>query len=403
MDYAYTGYAEDKRLISGRVSAASEEVARQILSRNRYRILTLKAEKPFMPSKAELLPSFFAVKPQAVIMFSRQLALLLESGTDIVTSLELLQSQAENGSFKKVLGQIIADLRDGNRLSAALQKHPKVFPQMYVQSLIVGEQSGGLEKVLRQVASYLEKENTTSNATKSALKYPIFVSLVAVVVIVVMITFVFPSFASLYEGMGAKLPMATRMVIGAGTAAAHYGIFVLIAMVGAGFGLVAYKKTPAGRLRWDGFMLRIPVMGRISHMSELARCCRSMSLLIGAGLPLPQIMTLVLDSCQNSVIKSSLDQVRQQMLHGEGVSKPMSKDPIFMPMMVQMASVGEKTGNLDVTLLAVAENYETEASEKTKSMIGMITPALTIAIAVVVGIIALSMVSVMYSIYGQMG
>lgn len=401
MEFTYIGYAEDRSVVTGKVSAPNEDLARQILSRSRYRVLSLKTKSSFLPSWGNLFPSLFGIKPEAIIMLARQLALLLESGTDIVTSLELLQAQASNSTMKRVLAEVITDLRNGNRLSTALGKHPKVFPAVFIQSLVVGEQSGGLEKVLRQMANYMEKDNATSKATKNALKYPIFVSLMSVAVIMVMLIFVFPSFANLYNSMGAKMPFLTVMLLSVAGTLSRYGLFILGGAIILAVIIVAYVKTPSGRASWDGLMIRMPLLGRVTHMSELARSCRTISLLLAAGLPVPQIMALVIEGTNNTVIKDALDSVREAMLKGEGLSRPMAKNSLFMPMMVQMVSVGEKTGNLDVTLLAVADSYETEAQERTKALIGMIQPVTTIVIALVVGMIALSLVSVMYSLYGQ--
>ncbi|MBI2858169.1 MAG: type II secretion system F family protein [Chloroflexi bacterium] len=401
MEFSYVGYAEDRSVVSGKVSAPSEDLARQILSRSRYRVLSLKPSTPFMPTWGNLFPSFFGIKLEVIIMLARQLALLLESGTDIVTALELLQAQSTNSTLKKVMSEVVSDLRNGNKLSSALAKHPKVFPNMFIQSLVVGEQSGGLEKVLRQMANYLEKENIANKATKNALKYPLFVSLLSVAVIIVMLTFVFPAFAGLYSSMGADLPFLTAMLLAVSNGLKANGLYILIVVAGVVAGIAMYVRSPGGKAKWDSTFIRLPLLGRVAHMNELSRCCRSISMLIGAGLPLPQIMSLVIESSENTAIKKALDQVREDMMKGEGLSRPMSKSSIFMPMMVQMARVGERTGNLDVTLQSVADSYEAEAQERTKALIGMIQPLTTIIIAGIVGTIALSLVSVMYSIYGQ--
>ena len=215
MVYQYVGYDEDNKTVKGTISASNEKTAGQLLAHNGYRVLTLKPVSTFMPNWEQLFPSFFRVKPEAIIMFSRQLALLLESGIDIVTSLELLQGQSDNSTLKRVLGEIVSDLRGGSRLSAALDKHRKIFPVIYRQSLSVGEQTGGLEIVLRQVADYIERDSTTAKSVKNALRYPVIVAVVAVLVIGVLVTFVLPAFIDLYTTLGADLPLATRMLIGA--------------------------------------------------------------------------------------------------------------------------------------------------------------------------------------------
>ena len=402
MDFNYLGYTEDRKIVKGTISASSEEIAGQILAHSGYRVLSLKPVTAFMPSWEKLFPFISRIRPEAIIMFSRQLALLLESGIDIVTSLELLQVQASSRNLKRVLGEVISDLRRGNRLSIALSKHPKSFPKIYIQSLAAGEQSGGLETVLRQAADYMERGATTAKGVKNALRYPVFVGIVAVVVIALIVTFVLPAFTNLYSSLGAELPLLTRILIAAVNWLRSRGLYLLAGVGSAGFIAFAYIKTPRGKYGWDRLALRLPLLGRVIHLNELARCCRSMSLLFRAGLPLPEIMSLVTESSNNRVMKAAFVDIRQDILKGEGLSRPMAKSQLFLPMMVQMVRVGEETGNLDVTLLSVAQSYETEAEDRARALVGLIQPAMTIIIGLIVAFIALSLVSAIYSIYGQL-
>ncbi len=402
MVYNYLGYTEDRKIVKGTVSASSEEIAGQILAHNGYRVIHLKPATTFVPSWGEAFPSLNRVKPEAIIMLSRQLAILLESGIDIVTSLELLQGQVSNNTLKRVLGEVVSDLRSGSRLSAALDRHPNIFPALYRRSISVGEQTGGLEAVLRQVADYMEREVITTKNVKGALRYPLIVSIVAVLVIGVLVFFVFPSFMDLYAQIGAELPQTARILMSAIEILRHYGLYLAAgAIVTIGLA-IAYIKTSTGKYNWHKLLLRIPLLGRVIHLNELARSCRSMSLLFRAGLPLPEIMSLVIQSCNNRVMAEAFSNVRQDMLKGEGISRPMSKHELFLPMMVQMVKVGEETGNLDVTLLSVAQSYETEAEDKTRSLVDLIQPAMTIVIGLIVAFIALTLVSTMYSVYGEM-
>ncbi|MBA7564678.1 Type II secretion system protein F [subsurface metagenome] len=338
----------------------------------------------------------------SVIIFSRQLALLLESGIDIVTALGLLQEQSSNRKLKKVLGEVVSDIRSGNRLSEAMSKHTSIFSRMYVQSLGVGEQSGGLEMVLRRMADYMEREAAAIKGVKNALRYPMIVGIVALIVIAVIVIFVLPAFADLYSSLGAELPLMVKLLLSGvewlTTNGVYLGGFILL----GAFLAYAYVRTPEGKLQRDALTLRLPLLGQISHYNELARCCRSMSLLFRAGLPLPEIMTLVIDSCSNRVVRKGFVDVQQEMLKGEGLAGPMAKSHIFLPMMVQMIGVGEETGNLDGTLQSVAENYEAEAEDKMRSLVGLIQPVITLVIGAVVAFIAISLMSVMYSVYGQM-
>jgi len=334
-------------------------------------------------------------------MFSRQLALLLESGTDIVTSLELLQSQVTNRTLKRVIGEVASDIRGGSSLSSALSKHARAFPEIYHRTIAAGEQAGNLEIVLRQMADYLERGALTEKKVKNALMYPFILAIVAVGVVAVIVTFVLPNFVVLYTAFEAKLPAPTRMLIGVADWLGNYGLYLLlavVAIVGLGY---AYIKTPVGKYQWDRLLLSLPVVGRINLLSELARCCRTTALLFRVGLPLPEIMNLAVHGANNKVVAKDLSEVQQELIRGEGLSKPMSRRKTFLPLMVQMVGVGEETGNLDNTLTTVAQSYEVEADDRTSSAVGLIQPAMVVIIALVVGFIAVSLVLAMYSIYGQ--
>jgi len=402
MEFNYIAYTEDKRLVKGRLSATSEEAAVDLLSYGGYQVVSLKSFTPFF-NMEKLLARFSRVKPREVIMFSRQLALLLESGTDIVASLELLQSQVTNRTLKKIIGQIASDIRGGTSLSVALSKHPLAFPEIYYRTIAAGEQGGNLEIVLRQMADYLEKGVTTEKKIKNALTYPFIVAIVAIVVIAVMVTFVLPAFTTLYTSLAVELPLATRMLIGLSDWLTHYGLYILLAVVAAAVLGFAYVKTPAGKYQWDKLSLRLPIVGRILLLSQLSRCCRTMAMLFRVGLPLPEIMVLAAHGSNNKVMVEALTGVQQELVRGEGLSKPMARRELFLPMMVQMTGVGEETGNLDNTLATVADSFEIEADDRTSSAVGLIQPITIISIAVIIGFIAIALVSAMYSIYGQVG
>jgi len=400
MVYQYVAYKESGEIVKGKLSAANEEAATNLLDYAGYRVIHLKPFATFLGSD-RLSVSLVRVKPAEVILFYRQLALLLESGIDIIASLELLQDQVSNRSLKRVLGEVISNLRNGSQLSAALSKHSRIFQPIYCQSLRVAEQTGGLETMLRQMADYMEKEAVTGKSIKKALTYPIIVSVVAVVVISILAIFVLPAFTNLYSSLGADLPPLTKLVIDAADKLRSYGVYIMLAVFIAAGLAFTYIKTSEGKYKWDKLALRLPLTGRVNHLNSLARQCRSMSLLFRAGLPLTEILSLIIQSSDNKVMAKALIDVQQDMFKGEGLSQPMAKNALFLPMMVQMIKIGEETGNLDTTLLAVAQSYETEAEDKTNSFIGLIQPTMTLIIALVVAGIALSMVSAMYSVYGQ--
>ena len=400
MDFAYTAYTEDKRLVNGKVSALSEEAATKLLGYGGYRVVSLKQVVPFF-NTGKLLARSTRIKSTEIIMFSRQMALLLESGTDIVTALDLLQEQTDNKTLKTIIGEVAADIRAGSGLSVALSRHPRAFSSMYHRAIAAGEQSGNLEVVLRQMASHIEKSLTTEKQVRNALTYPFIVVLVAVIVVIILVSFVLPAFTKMYSEFGVELPLMTRILMAITDWFSQYGVFVIIAIVAAAVGVYFYIRSPRGKHWWDTTVLKLPVLGRIAHLGELSRCCRTMSLLIRIGLPLPEVMAMAIYNSNNKVVGDNLTAVQQEMIRGEGLSGPMAKRALFLPLMTQMVKVGEETGHLDNTLDTVADSFEMEGSEKTKAAVALIQPVMTIVIGLLVGFVVLAMVSAMYSIYGS--
>jgi type IV pilus assembly protein PilC len=399
MDFAYIAYTEDKKLVRGKLSASSEDMATQMLNYGGYRVVSLKKVVPFFDSE-KFLSRFTRIKTSEIAMFSRQLALLLEAGTDIVTSLDLLQEQITNQTMKNIIGEVAADIRAGSSLSVALSKHPKAFSSMYYRAISAGEQGGNLEVVLRQMADHIEKGIKTEKQIRGALTYPFIVVIVAVIVVIILATFVLPAFTNMYSEFGVELPLITRILIAISDWFSVYGIYVILGFVAVVAAVYAYMRTPGGKQWWDSTVLKLPVLGRIIHLGELARCCRTMSLLIRIGLPLPEVMAMAIHNSNNKVMFDNLTVVQQELIRGEGLSRPMAKRELFLPLMTQMVRVGEETGNLDNTLDTVADSFEMEAADKTAAAIALIQPVMTIIIGLVVGFVVLAMVSAMYSIYG---
>ena len=400
MIYKYVAYNEKRELVKGKLPAATEEAATELLGYAGYQAISLKPYVPFF-NMDKLSASLFQVRLTEIILLYRQVAMLLESGTDIAASLDLLQQQATNRALKKVLAEVTSDVRSGNQFSVALEKHPKIFPSVHCRLLSVGEQSGDLESVLRQVADYMEKEAATAKETKGALMMPAITAVIAVIVIGLLTMFILPSFAGMYESLGTELPPMALMLITLGEQARSHGMYILLAVLVLAGAVFFYIKTPGGRYNWDRMLLKLPLLGRVRQLTELARCCRSLSLLFRTGLPLPEAMSMAIQSSGNRVLAKALGNVQQDMVKGEGLSRPMAKNKLFLPMMVQMVKVGEETGNLDVTLLAVARSYEAEAEDKIRSLIALLPPAMTLIIGGVVGLIAVTLMSAMTAMYGE--
>ena len=400
MSFQYVAYNSKGAVVKGKLQAVNDKAASDLLSMAGYQVISLKAFVNYF-DKDKWAESLYKVKTSEIVLLYRQLAMLLECGTNMGSAIEMLQEQVSNPLLKKYLRAVVAEVRTGNQLSASLAKYPKVFRSDYCQLLGVGEQSGNLEGLLRQVADYMEKEETTSKRVKGALMMPMIISIVAVIVVGLMIVFVLPSFGKMYSALGAELPPLAKMMIGLGEGAKTNGIYVLAGIAIIVTGIVMYIKTPKGRYNYDALMLKLPLMGRVRLLTELSRYCRGMALLFQAGMPLSEVLPQVIKGSGNKVLAQALTNVQQDMIRGEGLSGPMSKSKYFLPMMVQMVKVGEETGSLDTTLQAVAASYETEAGDKIHAMIGLIEPIMTIGIGGVVGLIAVTLMSAMTSMYGK--
>ena len=400
MDFEYLAYTKERQLLKGKISAVSEEMAITTLGYSDLRVMSLKTVTPFF-NLGRLTDAFTTIKPKEVVMFSRQLALLLEAGTDVVAALELLQEQITNRALQTMVKEVITAVRGGAKLSQAMSRHPKAFSKLYCRTVAIGEETGNLEQVLRQMADYIEKEALAAKKVKSAMIYPMIVALLVILVIAVMVFFVMPNFMGLYGALGADLPMVTRALLAISGFLLSYWWAILLAVLGVAAGLYAYIKTPAGRYWWDSAILKMPLLGSVTLFRELSRYASTVSTLFRAGVPLPEIMTLSIDNAQNKVIVDALTTVRDEMLKGQGLSRPMSRNPIFPALIVQMAAVGEGTGNLDATMDTVAMSYEMEANDRTDALIAAITPATTLIMGGIVAFIALALISAMYGVFGQ--
>ncbi|MBN2463354.1 MAG: type II secretion system F family protein [Dehalococcoidia bacterium] len=404
MDYTYLGYTGDRQIVKGKVSAADERAAVDMLSNIGYRVVSIKQATSISATLFPTLSGLQAkVKPQEMVTFSRQLALLLESGVGIIQALELLEAQATDKSLRRVLVKVLHDIRGGKSLSMAMAQHPNVFPKLYCKMINVGEQTGALETVLRNLADYTERQTASVAKIKQAMMYPLVVFMLALVVGTIMITILLPPMIDMFSKLGGTLPLPTRMLLGTMGFVENYGLYLLVGIIASGIVGFLYFRTPNGRYLRDKLTLKIPLIGRLMQITELARCCRSLSLLFRSGLPLPEVMNLTIQATNNRVISGALHEVEQGMLRGQGLAKPMTNKKVFLPLMVEMTRVGEETGNLDESLVVVAENYEIEADRRTQTLLGLIEPVMTIVMGIGIGFLALSVFMPIYSSLSLVG
>jgi len=401
--YRYIATTREGNLVKGNIKAPSEIAAERQLIAKGY-VPEHVEVAPSMFSLEEALPSLFRLKERDIIVFSRQLATLLRSGISLLPALEILQGQvASSRAFKTILSSVVNDIRSGGSFSQAVKKHPKAFSEVYCRTIAVGEETGNLDMVLNQMASFLEKHQSMTQQVKKAMTYPVIVVGVGIVVVIMMITVVMPKLLTMFTAMAVELPLPTRILISLTQFVQKYPLHLIIA--GAVFFAVMLwmVKRPSGRRILDRLRISIPIIGPPALMSELGRFARTLSVMVSAGLKLQESMEILPQSTTNIVFRDALSKVNERLLLGEGLAEPMSRISLFPPLLVQMVAVGEESNTLDFTMGVVADFFETTAAERTSAMVGMIGPISTIGIALLVGFIALSVIMPMYTLTGAFG
>jgi len=401
--YRYIASTRQGEQVKGNIKAPTEIAAERLLIDKGYLPEHVEVA-PSMFSLEEALPSLFQVKPRDVIVFSRQLATLLRSGISLLPALEILQGQVGSSrGFTSILGSVLNEIRAGGSFSQAISKHPKAFNEIYCRTIAVGEETGNMEAVLHQMADYLEKQSLLAQKVKKALTYPMMVLGVGVAVIALLLTVVMPKLLDMFVAMKVELPLPTRILIAVTELFSTHTLYIALAGVFLVALVLWLVKQPTGRRLLDRVRLSMPLIGPPALMSELGRFARSLSVLVGAGLKLQEIMELLPQSTTNRVFRDALEHVHERLFLGEGLADPMSRLAIFPPLMVQMVAVGEESNSLDFTMGVVADFYETAAEEKAATLVGMIGPFSTIGIALLVGFIALSVIMPMYTLTGAFG
>ena len=402
MAFKYKAYTNDKKIVQGTIDVSSESLAEGALYRAGYRHILSLQEIPPVMSLDRLIPTLFGVKMQDVIDFSNQLATLIESGITILNSLKLLEQQTSKKSLIKIINGLVEEIQGGNSLSRALGNHPQVFPDTFTQVIRASEQAGNLEVGLRQAAGYMEKQALAGQKIKRAMLYPIFVLLMAVGVSILLITVAMPPLVDLFTSLGAELPAMTTMLINVTNFFLDNAVYVLIGIFAIIMLTIGLLRLPSVKLAKDQLMLKIPIIGLLNIERSMQHFCQTASMLLTAGLRLPQIMEITIQTNRNRVIRQALSKVRDRLIQGEGLSQPLSEIDFFPPLLVEMVVVGEKTGSMDSTLATLADFYTKKVDRRIDMLISMIEPALTVVIGVVVIFIALSMITPLYTILRSM-
>lgn len=333
--------------------------------------------------------------------FSRQLAVFIKAGIPIIDALETIRSEVDHKYFAEVLGDMIEQLRGGATFSQAAATHASAFPPYYLGILASAELTGRLDTVLRQLAEYIERDLEARNKIKSALTYPLVIMAMSVVVVVILVGFVLPRFQVFFDGLGAELPLPTRVLLGLADAVTTYWYVIVGVLLVLVLGTLVTLRSAAGKRVRDRLLLRVPVLGDLLRHVVLERFCRILSAMMTAGVPLPSAMRTTANAVSNHVYKTGIEQAREAMMRGEGLTSPLAATGLFPASARQMFRVGEDTGTLDVQLETAADYFERELDYKIKRFTGLFEPAILVVVGLVVGFVAIALVSAMYGIFNQ--
>ena len=324
-----------------------------------------------------------------MLLFSRQMYTLLKAGVPILKSLAALQESATRVGFASMLQDVRTSLDSGRDLSTAMRRHSKVFSPFYISMVRVGELTGALEEVFLRLFNHIEFEREIKNQVSQALRYPIFVVGVMAVALVIINIFVIPAFARIFAGFKAELPLMTKALLGFSDFMVQYWPVLLGATVGAYVLFRIWVGTPAGRYIWDRTKLRVPVAGKIVLKATLARFARSLSIALKSGVPIVQALSVVEQVVENTYVGQRIEQIRDGVERGESLLRTSVTTGVFTPVVLQMISVGEETGELDDLLREVADMYQREVEYELKTLSAQIEPILIVFLGILVLILAL--------------
>ena len=339
------------------------------------------------------------VKSVELIMFCRQMYTITKSGIPLVRGIRGLAASIRHEHFRDVLNDIADRLESGMTLSASLAKHPDVFNHLFVSMINVGESSGKLEDVFKQLAFYLERDEETRKSIKSAVRYPMFVIIALVIAITVVNIFVVPKFAAMFEKYDAPLPVVTKILMGTSHVFIHYWWALILIIVSVIVGIYLFLKNPNGANAWGKYKLKLPLVGETINRAMMARYARSFALMLKAGLPVNQALTLCSRAIDNPYLAEKIESIRRGVERGDSLIRTHVATNMFSPLVLQMVAVGEESGQVDQLLKEVADFYEREVDYDLKTLSAKIEPILIIVMAVFVTILALGIFLPMWDMY----
>lgn len=390
--FRYSAKDQTGRMISGVIEADSDAMVVDRLRDMGFFITALERTVE-RTDVMQYLQGLFGIGLKDLAIFSRQFSTMVNSGLSLVRTLSILEQQTVNKRLREITAQVRADVEAGRPLSDAMGKHPKAFSSLYVNMVKAGETGGVLDEVLDRVATYLEKEQALRSKIRSAMVYPLLLTIAALGGLFFMTIVILPQFENLFRELGGSgtLPLPTQIAIAVSAGIRRYWYIGLAITVVLVYVLRRYLQTTDGRQRYDRFKLKMPVLGELNRKIVVARFTRTLGTLIASGVPIMQSLEVVSKAIDNTVIGQAIDAVRASIREGQTIAIPLQFSGVFPPMVVQMAKVGEETGQLEQMLEKVADFYDVEVETTVASLTSLLEPLLIIFMGVIVGAMVIAL------------
>lgn len=338
------------------------------------------------------------VRRKDLLIFTQELHTLVHAGFPLDRTLAVLGQLAESPAMSEVVQDVLKEVKGGKSFSEALAKYPAVFPKVYVSMVKAGEAGGALDEILSRLATFLITSEDLRSYIVSSMIYPVLLSIVGIASVTILTLFVVPKFTAIFQDMGVPLPLPMAILKNLGDFLTYYwwAVLVMIVLVGAYF--KRFRASTEGRLKWDRWMLRVPLVGAVLRKIEVARFARSLGTLLHGGVPLLQSMTIVREIIANQSIAVAIEPIRNGIKKGEGITQPMKQSGVFPPLAMHLIEVGEESGKLDGMLIQVGEVYDVEVRNSIKNLIAFFEPALILLMGIIIGTIVVSMLMAIFSI-----
>ena len=403
--FAFSGRTRGGETISGERIADSADAAVAALRREQVlvtRITPAKEKAAAAAGAAKKGKLGKKVNPKNLAVFVRQFSVMIDAGLPLVQCLEILGNQEEDKNFAETILATRADVESGASLADAMKKHPKSFDPLFTNMIAAGEAGGILDTILKRLATYIEKAVKLKGQVKSAMVYPVAVIVIAVVVVGVILWKVIPTFAALFAGLGAQLPLPTRIVIALSDFLVNFMPFIIVGIGFIGYGFKTYYGTAGGKHQIDGITLKLPVLGLLMRKIAVARFCRTLSTLLSSGVPILDGLDITARTSGNVIIEEAILQTRKSIERGETISAPLRETGVFPPMVTQMIAVGETTGALDTMLSKIADFYEEEVDTAVAGLLTLLEPIMIAFLGGVVGGIVIAMYLPIFDLISQL-